>query len=226
MKKEILLWVLIAWQTAPTFADQPNVKNDTQKNIIENFSDTKKSDNTNYEVSAPEILEALQNSLKNQIIKGVLTYFEKDVTFILEPNEKLMLGNEISDYLGKYPNIIKLDGNKVLLNLDDKNFKELFRVLLPYLWKWKELSQYPALIRNNSGLILNHINKSKWSDAEKYFFHQFGYLIMRIVEQMPWDMTIWYYRGQMLKVVPNKYIANKDYSNISNLSITELPKYF
>ena len=226
MKKEILLWMLIAWQTAPTFADQPNVKNDTQKNIIENFSDAKKSDNTTYEVSAPEILEILQNNFKKQIVQWTISYFEKDVTFTLTDDEKTNLRNDISNFMNKYPNIITLSGNKVLLNLNDKNFKELFRVLLPYLWKWKELSQYPALIRNNSGLILNHINKSKWSDAEKYFFHQFGYLIMRIVEQMPWDMTIWYYRGQMLKVVPNKYIANKDYSNISNLSITELPKYF
>lgn len=226
MKKEILLWVLIAWQTAPTFANQPSVKNDTQKNIIENFSDIKKSDNDAYKVSAPEILEVLQNNLKKQIVQWTISYFEKDVTFTLTDAEKTDLRNDISNYMNKHPNIIRLSGNKVLLNLDDTNFKELFRVLLPYLWKWKELSQYPALIRNNSGLILNHINKSKWSDAEKYFFHQFGYLIMRIVEQMPWDMTIWYYKGQMLEVVPNKYISNKDYSNISNLSITELPKYF
>jgi len=73
MKKEILLWMLLAWQSNPTFPNwNSNVSGkDTKQEILNTFSNEKKYENT-YETSAPEILEILQNNSKEQIIKGVL----------------------------------------------------------------------------------------------------------------------------------------------------------
>lgn len=204
--------------------------NNSEAKIFDVFSENEKIDEKTYHTTSDEMIEALQNSIKQQIIEWTLDYFENDVTFKLTDDEKKKLRKDISNYLNKYPNIIKIEWNNIILNLDEKNFKELFKVLLPYLWRWKELKKYSFLIKSPGNLavnkILGHIEKSTWADAEKYFFHQFWYLIMRIVEQLPWNMTIWYYKEQMLKVLPNGYILIKDYSNISNLSITELPKYF
>lgn len=227
MKKEILLWMLVAWQITPTFANQSNIKNNVEGNIVDNFFNRKSIDNTTYQVST---LEILQNSLKQQIIKWTLTYFENDVSFKLTADEKENLTKDISNYLNKYPDIIKIEWNNVLLNLNETNFRALFKTLLPYLLKSRELNKYAFFINNTGDLALNkilkHLRKAEWKEAEKYFFHQFWYLIKRIVEQTQWNMTIWYYRQEMLKAVPNKYVKNKDYSNILDLSISELPKYF
>lgn len=228
MKKEILLWMLLAWQSNPTF---PNWNNnvsgkDTKQEILNTFSNEKKYENT-YETSAPEILEILQNNSKEQIIKGVLAYFDHDVTFTLTPEEKEQLKLQLNIYVKKYPYIVYSNWNNVLLNLNDNNFRELFDILLPYLWKWKELNKYPPLIRNNSNLIINHVTKAKWNDAEKYFFRQFWNLIRRIVEQKWWFMTIWYYRQEMLKIIPNKYVRDKEYSpEILSSDIRSLPRFF
>ena len=228
MKKEILLWMLLAWQTTPSFSNWSNdisIK-DTRQEIVNTFSSKKNQKNT-YQISAPKILEALQNNSKEQIIKGVLAYFDHDVTFTLTPKEKEQLKWQLNIYINKYPNIVYSNWNNILLNLNDNNFRELFSILLPYLWRWKELNKYPPLIRNNSNLIINHVTKAKWSEAEKYFFRQFGNLIRRIVEQKWWFMTIWYYRQEMLKIIPNKYITNKEYpSEILNSDIRSLPKFF
>lgn len=227
MKKELLLWMLLAWQTAPNFANQNNefLSNKNQE-IFNNLSDKENGKNT-YQISSPKLLEALQDKSKEQIIKWTITYFEKDVTFSLTPEEKQQLKSQLNDYLNKYPTIIYSSWNNVLLNLNDKNFKELFKILLPYLWKWNELSKYPPIVRNNSSLIINHIIKAKGSDAEKYFFRQFGNLIRRIVEQKWWNMTIWYYRQEMLKIIPNKFIQEKTYSSeILNSDIRSLPVFF
>lgn len=223
MKKEILLWMLLAGQSTTTFANwYDNSKN---QEIFDNFSvnNEKKS----YKISSNEIHEILQDDIKQKIIKWTLIYFEKDVTFSLTPAEKSQLEWQLNDYLKKYPNIVYSNWNNVLLNLNDTNFRELFKILLPYLWKWKELNKYPPIIRNNSNLIINHIIKAKWNDAEKYFFRQFWNLIRRIVEQQGWFMTIWYYRQEMLKIIPNQYIKNTDYPpEILNNDIRLLQKYF
>lgn len=223
MKKEILLWMLLSGQSTTTFANwYDNSKN---QEIFDNFSvnNEKKS----YKISSNEIHEILQDDIKQKIIKWTLIYFEKDVTFSLTPAEKSQLEWELNDYLKKYPNIVYSNWNNVLLNLNDTNFRELFKILLPYLWKWKELNKYPPIIRNNSNLIINHIIKAKWNDAEKYFFRQFWNLIRRIVEQQGWFMTIWYYRQEMLKIIPNQYIKNTDYPpEILNNDIRLLQKYF
>ncbi len=223
MKKEILLWMLLSGQSTTTFANwYDNSKN---QEIFDNFSvnNEKKS----YKISSNEIHEILQDDIKQKIIKWTLIYFEKDVTFSLTPAEKSQLEWELNDYLKKYPNIVYSNWNNVLLNLNDTNFRELFKILLPYLWKWKELNKYPPIIRNNSNLIINHIIKAKWNDAEKYFFRQFWNLIRRIVEQQGWFMTIWYYRQEMLKIIPNQYIKDTDYPpEILNNDIRLLQKYF
>lgn len=223
MKKEILLWMLLAWQSIPSITNPTSVKDIQSKKIFEVFG---KNDSNMYRFSSNEISEILQENIKQHIIQGTIVYFEKDVTCTLTIQEKNQLKIDMEKYINKHPNIIKIKWNKVILDLDDDNFRELFRTLLPYLWRWDELKKYPDIIKSNDWLLIRHITKSRWSDAEKYFFHQFGYLIMRIVEHMPWDMTIWYYRQEMLKVVPNKHIKNTDYSDILDLSISELPKYF
>ena len=229
MNKLFWLSPFLAWQPNTTFMEWSNISN-SEKEIFDVFSENEKIDEKTYHTTSDEIIEALQNSIKQQIIEWTLDYFENDVTFKLTDDEKKKLRKDISNYLNKYSNIIKIEWNNIILNLDEKNFKELFKVLLPYLLIGQELKKYSFLINNTVNLSLNkilgHIEKSTWADAEKYFFHQFWYLIMRIVEQLPWNMTIWYYKEQMLKVLPNGYILIKDYSNISNLSITELPKYF
>lgn len=51
-------------------------------------------------------------------------------------------------------------------------------------------NKYPYIIRNNGSLIINHIIKAKVSEAEKYFFRQFGNLIRRIVKKHD---DIWQY---------------------------------
>ena len=40
-------------------------------------------------------------------------------------------------------------------------------------------------------------------------------------------MTIWYYRQEMLKIIPNQYIKEKEYSlEILNSDIRSLPIFF
>lgn len=222
--KSLLIWLSLI---SPNWTEiqNSNIIPQTQERIHDTFSQRFHM-NEKSTVSTEKFFEVLQDNIKQQIIQWTLIYFENDVTCTLSEQEKNQLKIDMQNYVNKHPNIIKTRWNSIILNLDDSNFRELFRTLLPYLWRWDELRRYPDIIKNNDGLLIRHITKSRWQDAEKYFFHQFGYLIMRIVEQMPWDMTIWYYRQEMLKVVPNKHIKNTDYSNISNLSITELPKYF
>lgn len=226
MKKEILLWTLLIWQAIPNFTNWSIIESNKNQEIFDNFLE-KQYENTNL-ISTNEIFEILQDNIKQEIIKWITYYFMHDVSFVVPMSNKELdtLELELKNYLNKYPNIITTNWNKVFLNLNDNNFWELFKILLPYLWKWKELNNYPDIIKNNDWLIIRHITKSKWENAEKHFFHQFWFMIMRIVEQVPWEMTIWYYKQEMIKIIPNKYIMNKDYSNIENLSITELPKYF
>lgn len=80
-------------------------------------------------------MEILNWDLKQEIINWTLAYFEKDVTFSLTPEEKEQLKWELKVYLSKYPNIVYMNWNNVLLNLNETNFMELFKILLPYLWK-------------------------------------------------------------------------------------------
>ena len=230
MKKGILLWLsmLLTWQQ--TVADPSHIKdNNTEKEIFFNFSENQKSNKENT-VSSEEFLELLQDNIKQQVVQWTIVYFENDVTFSLTPTEKQQLKKDLDSYLKKYPNVITINWTKVSLNLTNENFKKLFEVLLPYLAKWKELRLYIGIFDVGVDEILERVTKAKWKNAEKYFFHQFGYLVMRIVQELQWDMTIWEYTEWMLKVIPNETIkknkANGKYDKILNLSIKELPKYF
>ena len=230
MKKGILLWLsmLLTWQQ--TVADPSHIKdNNTEKEIFFNFSENPKINKENT-VSSEEFLELLQDNIKQQIVQWTIVYFENDVTFSLTPTEKQQLKKDLDSYLKKYPNVITINWTKVSLNLTNENFKKLFEVLLPYLAKWKELRLYIGIFDVGVDEILDRVTKAKWKNAEKYFFHQFGYLVMRIVQELQWDMTIWEYTEWMLKVIPNETIkknkANGKYDRILNLSIKELPKYF
>ena len=230
MKKGILLWLsmLLTWQQ--TVADPSHIKdNNTEKEIFFNFSENPKINKENT-VSSEEFLELLQDNIKQQIVQWTIVYFENDVTFSLTPTEKQQLKKDLDSYLKKYPNVITINWTKVSLNLTNENFKKLFEVLLPYLAKWKELRLYIGIFDVGVDEILERVTKAKWKNAEKYFFHQFGYLVMRIVQELQWDMTIWEYTEWMLKVIPNETIkknkANGKYDRILNLSIKELPKYF
>ena len=230
MKKGILLWLsmLLTWQQ--TVADPSHIKdNNTEKEIFFNFSENPKINKENT-VSSEEFLELLQDNIKQQVVQWTIVYFENDVTFSLTPTEKQQLKKDLDSYLKKYPNVITINWTKVSLNLTNENFKKLFEVLLPYLAKWKELRLYIGIFDVGVDEILERVTKAKWKNAEKYFFHQFGYLVMRIVQELQWDMTIWEYTEWMLKVIPNETIkknkANGKYDRILNLSIKELPKYF
>lgn len=211
MKKEILLWMLLAWQSTTNFSNWNNdiLQNDpTKQEIFYDLSNTKKIDDTTYQTSSQEILEALQNSQKEKIIKGVLTYFDQDVSFKLTPDEKEKLKKEMDAYLTKYPNVIQKNWSQAILNLNKKNFKELFKILLQYLSKWKELKDYPSRMITYSTVIYN-IEHTKWKTAEKYIFHQLWYFVMRATESLWWSMTIWYYANSMMKVINNEYIKGK-----------------
>lgn len=230
MKKGILLWLsmLLTWQQ--TVADPSHIKdNNTEKEIFFNFSENPKINKENT-VSSEEFLELLQDNIKQQVVQWTIVYFENDVTFSLTPTEKQQLKKDLDSYLKKYPNVITINWTKVSLNLTNENFKKLFEVLLPYLAKWKELRLYIGIFDVGVDEILERVTKAKWKNAEKYFFHQFGYLVMRIVQELQWDMTIWEYTEWMLKVIPNETIkknkANGKYDRILNLSIKKLPKYF
>ena len=202
---------------------------EAQEKIHEILSENQKSNKENT-VSSEEFLELLQDNIKQQVVQWTIVYFENDVTFSLTPTEKQQLKKDLDSYLKKYPNVITINWTKVSLNLTNENFKKLFEVLLPYLAKWKELRLYIGIFDVGVDEILERITKAKWKNAEKYFFHQFGYLVMRIVQELQWDMTIWEYTEWMLKVIPNETIkknkANGKYDRILNLSIKELPKYF
>ena len=210
-KKFILWWMLLTLQSTPNFSNWNNdiLQNDPIKQeIFYDLSNTKTNNDKTYQTSSPEILEALQNSQKEKIIKGVLTYFSQDVSFKLTPDEKKNLEKEMDEYLTKYPNIIQKDWSQVILNLNKKNFKELFKILLKYLSKWKELQGYPSRMINYS-TVINSIEHAKWKTAEKYIFHQLWYFVMRATESLGWSMTIWYYANSMMKVIDNKYIKGK-----------------
>ena len=228
MKKGILLWLsmLLTWHQ--TVADPSHIKdNNTEKEIFFNFSENQKSNKENT-VSSEEFLEILQWDIKQKIINWTLVYFDKHVTFKLTPDEKTQLKHDLEKFLSKYPNIISISGDNVILNITESQFQEFFKVLLPYFGKWEALRDYPKIVRENDYAILRHIRKSKWEKAEFYFFHYFGYLIMDIVESL-WNygMTIDYYTAKMLSVMPNAYIQEKNYDkDMLNSDIRNLPKYF
>ena len=152
---------------------------EAQEKIHEILSENQKIDEENT-VSSKEFLEILQWDIKQKIINWTLVYFDKHVTFKLTPDEKTQLKHDLEKFLSKYPNIISISGNKVILNITESQFQEFFKVLLPYFGKWEALRDYPKIVRENDYAILRHIRKSKWEKAEFYFFHYFGYLIMDI----------------------------------------------
>ncbi len=226
--KGLLVWLSLLSQNWAEIKNNEIIPQ-TQEKIHETFSENQKSNKENT-VSSEEFLELLQDNIKQQVVQWTIVYFENDVTFSLTSTEKQQLKKDLDSYLKKYPNVITINWTKVSLNLTNENFKKLFEVLLPYLAKWKELRLYIGIFDVGVDEILERVTKAKWKNAEKYFFHQFGYLVMRIVQELQWDMTIWEYTEWMLKVIPNETIkknkANGKYDRILNLSIKELPKYF
>ena len=226
INKTLLVWLSLVSPNSEEIKPN-NTISQAQESIQSTFSENPKI-NTESTISSEEFLELLQWDLKQKIINWTLVYFDKHVTFKLDPIEKVQLKRDLEKFLSKYPNIISISGNKVILNITESQFQEFFKVLLPYFGKWEALRDYPKIIRENDYAILRHIRKSKWEKAEFYFFHYFGYLIMDIVESL-WNygMTIDYYTAKMLSVMPNTYIQEKTYDkDMLDSDIRNLPKYF
>lgn len=224
--KSLLAWLSLFSPNSQEAKDNNPIPQ-IQESIHSTFSENPKI-NENNTVSSKEFLEILQWDIKQKIIKWTLVYFDKHVTFKLSETEKQELTNKLNIYLAKYPNIISIKGNQVILKITEAQFKELFKILLPYFDKGEALKVYPKIIRENDYAILRHIRNSTWEKAEFYFFHYFGYLIMDIVESLwNYNMTIGYYRAQMLNAMPNEYIQKQTYNtNMLDDNITNLPKYF
>lgn len=177
------------------------------------------------------MLEILQDTIKQQIIQWTITYFDEHTTIKIEEHEKKDLKDKLQNFLSKYPNIITVSWDKIILNINEENFKALFKILLPYFGRWEALKNQPDFIKNNDWLILKHIRNSKWEKAKFYFFHYFGYLIMDIVNEInktqPCNLTIWEYKENMLKWIHIKYIDETEFPEIMlNDSIKNLEKYF
>ena len=199
------------------------VQNDTAVSIFQDLNKDSEDD-----TNVANYSEILQEDLKHKIVEWILVYFDNDVTFKMNEAEKGKLKKDLEIYLSKYPNIIFVRWERILFNINEKQFKELLNILLPYFWKGDALKNYPRLIRENENIVVSHIKKSKWKDAEFYFFHYFGYLIMEIVKASgDYGMTIDYYKNQMLKAIPNSYIHDNVFDeNFLSSDIRDLPKYF
>ena len=107
--------------------------------------------------------------------------------------------------------------------MSKNQFKDLFKILLPYFRKGGALNNNPAPSR----VILWYIEDFAWlEEAEFYYFYYFWRFFMEIAKKTNWTMTIGEFVTQMMKLLPNKNINTKinswEYNNIRNLDIREL----
>ena len=127
--KSLLVWLSLISPCSTEIKDN-DIVSKTQENVHTTLSQRFYMDEKNT-ISSDDFLEILNWDLKQEIINWTLAYFEKDVTFSLTPEEKEQLKWELKVYLSKYPNIVYMNWNNVLLNLNETNFMELFKILLP-----------------------------------------------------------------------------------------------
>ena len=107
--------------------------------------------------------------------------------------------------------------------MDKNQFKDLFKVLLPYFRKGGALNNNPAPSR----VILGYIEDFAWlEEAEFDYFYYFWRFFMEIAKQTNWRATIGEFITKMMEVLPNQKIIAKinswGYNDIRNLDIREL----
>lgn len=221
----LLLWSLIStsWAKWDNFSHNENYQKKIylNKNNLFNTINTK----TTYSPKENEIKEILQENITGKVIKGTINYFDSKFTSIkLTQEEKNTLGKNLENYL-KNNRVIYIKWNKVILEIDEKQFKDLFSILLPYFAKWNELKNQPKFIKENANVILKYMRNSKWKEANKYFYNYFWCLFMEIVKWLePYDMTIYEFTESLQKWYKGNITAHEtlNWKSTKNISIKDL----
>ena len=216
--------MLLAWLNNPSFSDWNNdvSKKSPKQEIVDTFSENPKINEKNT-VSSQQFLEVLQWDIKKQIIEWAVYYFQHDVTFEVKQEEIDQLKKDLEKYLSKNPGVISLNWNKLVRKMDKNQFKNLFKVLLPYFRKGGALNNNPAPSR----VILGYIEDFAWlEEAEFDYFYYFWRFFMETAKQTNWRVTIGEFITKMMEVLPNQKIIAKinswGYNDIRNLDIREL----